>query len=442
MPIAAVLIAFKLIALTHSHHLRHLQRPLLLSFLLMLLSQPVTAHFKLNLNIRILHIDHQSDGLMVYLRVPMPYLVASHLGPEQSDGSREPAPYTTNADINGELMHYVDATALQKDARGLGQLAADGHTFSADDGQLVPSVVNVLVHTGDDQPPFSTLSEAQSALKGLQSQFQTVPFVGDSVVDVQIHYPLQRSISTFEISSKLDPKLPGQENTANLILDYGSKEPLVYRITGLMHEPVTIDRSAWKAARTFVVEGVKHILGGYDHLLFVVCLVLGAMTLASLAWRITGFTIGHSITLSLGFFGFVPTSTWFVLLVEIGIALSIIYAAVYALRKASGKQPGLMGTLWMTALVGMLHGLGFSFVLQEILGVSAPNIWVSLLSFNVGVEIGQLAIVLLCWPILFAIAKFLPAWLERTRWLIALPCIGLASLWVGQRTVALVANIL
>ena len=165
------------------------------------------------------------------------------------------------------------------------------------------------------------------------------------------------------------------------------------------------------------------------------------MTLASLAWRVTGFTIGHSITLTLGFFGFVPKGTWFVLLVEIGIALSIVYAAVYALSKASRKPHTLMGTLWMTALVGMLHGLGFSFVLQEILGVSAPNIWVSLLSFNIGVEVGQLGIVLLCWPALFAISRYRPNWMDTTRWLIALPCIGIAALWVGQRSVAFIAAI-
>lgn len=423
------------------HALRWVFIPLI-SLMLLLLSHSAAAHFKLNLNIRIVHIDHQSDGLMVYLRIPMPYLVASHLGPEQADGSRAPAPYTSNADINGELMHYVDEAALRKDASGLGLLAADGHKISTDKYSLKPTVIDVRVHTGDDQPPFSTLAEAQTALKGPQTVFQTAPFVGDSVVDVQIHYSQPGSLSTFEISSNLDPKLPGQEDTANLILDYGSSEPLVYRITGLLQEPVTIDRSAWKAARTFVVEGVKHILGGYDHLLFVVCLVLGAMTITSLAWRITGFTVGHSITLSLGFFGFVPTGTWFVLLVEIGIALSIIYAAVYALSRASSKRLGLTGTLCMTALVGMLHGLGFSFVLQEILGVSAPNIWVSLLAFNVGVEIGQFGIVLICWPILLAISTLVPAWLEKARWLIALPCIGIASLWVGQRTVAFIANVL
>ncbi len=432
--------AQKKTALLYLFHPGLICRALAASLVLLILSQSAAAHFKLNLNIRVIHIDHQPDGLMVYLRIPMPYLVASLLGPEQSDGSRTPAPYTSNGEVDGELMHYLDEAALRADASGLGKLAADGHTISSGEVKPEPTIENVLVYSGDSQPPFSTLAEAEAAFKNSQQRFEVTPFVGDSVVDVQLHYPLQTSLSTFTLSSNLDPGLPGQEDTANLIVDYGSTDPLVYRITGLMHEPVTIDRSAWKAARTFIVEGVRHILGGYDHLLFVVCLVLGAMTFASLAWRVTGFTIGHSITLTLGFFGFVPKGTWFVLLVEIGIAVSIIYAAVYALTKASRKQHALLGTLWVTALVGMLHGLGFSFVLQEILGVSASNIWVSLLSFNVGVEVGQLGIVLLCWPVLLAISTFKPAWMDKTRWVIALPCIGLASLWVGQRSVAFVAS--
>ena len=76
------------------------------------------------------------------------------------------------------------------------------------------------------------------------------------------------------------------------------------------------------------MEGVRHILEGLDHVLFVVCLVLGASGLGAPGMaRVTGFTIGHSVTLTLGFFGYYPTGAWFVPLVETGIALSIVYTA-------------------------------------------------------------------------------------------------------------------
>ena len=398
------------------------------------------AHFKLNLNIRIFHITHHSDGIDVYVRVPMPYLVASLLGPEQPDGSREPAPFTTNAVVDGELVHYLDTAALAGNPIPLGQLAADGHVIEFKGTNLIPAVEKVLVYSGNNQPPFSNIAEAKKAMENAQHRYDPEPFVGDSVVDVLLSYRPGKSITSYSLSSILNPGLPGQEDTANLVLDYQGDTPKVHRISGLLTEPVFIDRSLWTGAKTFIVEGVKHILSGYDHVLFVVCLVLGALTLSSLAWRVTGFTLGHSITLSLGFFGFTPTAPWFVPLVETGIALSIILAAVHALSASKNVRKPEFVALLVTVLIGLLHGLGFSFVLKEILGVTSSNIWISLLSFNVGVEFGQLAVVLIMWPILIGLIKLKPHWNQAIRWAIALPCIAIASVWTGERGIAFLSS--
>ena len=134
----------------------------------------------------------------------------------------------------------------------------------------------------------------------------------------------------YALSSSLNPGLPDQDETANLVLDYSPSGVQVFRARGLLQEPVVVTRSLLDAVVTFIKEGVIHILEGLDHVLFVICLVLGAMRLKPLLWRVTGFTIGHSITLSLGFYGFVPSAAWFVPAVETGIALSIIYVAVVA----------------------------------------------------------------------------------------------------------------
>ena len=413
---------------------------LLTTLLLLIFSiDAARAHFNLNLNIRVLHIEHLPDGIDVYLRLPMPYLLADKLGPEQADGNPAPAPYTTNAMVAGELQHYVDFAAVANDPLGLGEIAAAGHEITVAQQVLGATVVQQRVHTGESQPPFSTLQEAKSAFtRPAIDKDQPAPYVGDCVVDVQLRYRHQGGIHRYSLSSSLDPGLAGQEETANLILDYAGDNTRILRITGLMVEPVTVSRSVWKAAATFVREGIQHILAGYDHVLFVVCLLLGAPLLVSLAWRITGFTIGHSITLTLGFFGYTPSAPWFIPLVEAGIAASIIYAAIVALSATEGARQGAGGII-MTTLIGMLHGLGFAFVLLEILGVSSPHLWVSLLSFNVGVELGQLGIVLLLWPALYLVGKRLPTWVVPLRWLIALPCILLASLWLGQRTMGLVA---
>ena len=408
-------------------------RVLVISVLLLQCSNSL-AHFKLNLNIRVVHVEHTDVGLSVYMRLPMPYLVADRVGPRQSDGNRAPAPYTTNGMVDGELLHYVDYQALEDDPIGLGEFAAQGHTISRGDTTLLPTVEAVAVYTGISQPPFSTLGEAKLAFANNEmAPVFPAPFVGDAVVDVWLNYRGIAGGNEFRISSNLNPGLPGQEDTANLIVDYADPQPRIFRIKGLLEQPVAITRSTWAASKTFIVEGVRHILGGYDHVLFVVCLVLGTGTLPILLWRVTGFTVGHMFTLTLGFFGFVPRANWFVPLVELGIALSIIVAAVYALMQNRSSHKGVL----MTVLIGMLHGLGFSFVLREILGVNSPNLWMSLLSFNIGVELGQVGIVLLVWSLLYLISRRFNHAEEFVRWIIALSCIGIAAYWTGQRGIEL-----
>ncbi len=395
------------------------------------LAGTAAAHFNLNVNIRIIHVEERVEDLRVLIRLPMAYLVADKLGPEQADGSRSPAPFSINRTEDGVVVHYLDAEALRRDPGGLAQLIAEGHTVRSGGETLVPELGRLRAYPALKQVPFATLAEADSALEGeiYPADFE-VTYVGDTIVDAEIIYRTPGGLGDYSIESSLNPGLPGQEDTANLILVHGAGDPLIFRVRGLLSEPIEVSRSLFDAVLTFVYEGVRHILEGADHVLFVVCLVLGARAVKDLLWRITGFTLGHSVTLALGFFGFVPQAAWFVPLVEIGIAFSIVYAAIIAIGE---KQ--IKGTVLVTTLIGLLHGLGFSFVLREILQLDAPNIWHSLLAFNLGVEIGQVAIALVIWPSLWALTKYLPKRVALIRLGLALLCIGFAALWIGERSV-------
>ena len=131
----------------------------------------------------------------------------------------------------------------------------------------------------------------------------------------------------------------------------------------------------------------------------------------------------------------------FIPAVETGIALSIIYAAVVALAQLNDKSRlAGSGGIVVTIAIGLLHGLGFSFVLREILGLQTANIWASLLSFNIGVEVGQLCIVLLLWPLLFLVAKVNRSWYRALVWSLGVFSIALASIWAGQRIVAVFSS--
>lgn len=406
-----------------------------------------SSHFKLNLNVRVLHVEHLSDGLRVYMRLPMPYLVAHLLGEVDENGLPSPAPYTSNRLEEGKLVHYVDVAQLKDSMEGLASLAEPGLHIAVDGKSLDTKVARIRVYKNGTQPDFATLENARQAFQGKQVfvELEQGVYVGDTTVDVQFRYTSTDTVYQYELSSVLNPGLPDQDETANLILDYSPGGIQVFRKRGLLHEPVVVTRSVFDAVLTFIKEGVKHILEGLDHVLFVICLVLGAMLLKPLLWRVTGFTIGHSITLSLGFFGFVPTAAWFVPAVETGIALSIVYVAVVAIlpdiRPTFQKSKNEWSVVAVTGLIGLLHGLGFSFVLQNILQVTSPNIWQSLLAFNIGVEIGQVSIVLFAWLVFYLIGKLGVRAAKINRLLVAGICAFTGLYWVLERGQNMLANI-
>lgn len=141
----------------------------------------------------------------------------------------------------------------------------------------------------------------------------------------------------------------------------------------------------------FFVLGVEHFLTGYDHILFLFSVVLVTATFISTVKVITSFTVAHSITLALAFVGLISLPAT---LVEPLIALSIIYVALENLRG------GDFSRRWVIAFVfGLVHGLGFVGALQQIT-VTKPDLLTSILSFNLGIEGGQIMIIAMIYPIL------------------------------------------
>ena len=429
---------------------RTLSQSFLFVALMLLWATTASAHFKLNLNVRILHVEHLSDGMNVYMRLPMPYLVAHLLGEADEGELPSPAPYTTNRFEEGKLVHYVDAEQLKVSTDDLAALARIGIDLSIEGEKADIEVERIRLYKNGTQPDFATLDDARRAFQDEQTYnvFEQGVYVGDTTIDVLLRYTSDDVVYNYALSSTLDPGLPDQDATANLVLDYSPSGVQVFRARGLLHEPVVVTRSVFDAVVTFIKEGVKHILEGLDHVLFVICLVLGAMHLRPLLWRVTGFTIGHSITLSIGFFGFVPTAAWFVPAVETGIALSIIYVAVVAILpfirpgSISGWQEKNEWTVVVvTGLIGLLHGLGFSFVLQHILQVTSPNIWQSLLAFNIGVEIGQLFIVMVAVLVFYLIGLIGPRAIKVNHLIVASICAAISLYWVVERGSSVLANI-
>jgi hydrogenase/urease accessory protein HupE len=148
--------------------------------------------------------------------------------------------------------------------------------------------------------------------------------------------------------------------------------------------------SKTKVAGSYLGLGIEHILGGFDHLLFVLGLLLIVRSTRLLIKTITAFTLAHSVTLAMATLGFVhvPQAP-----VESVIALSIIFLATELSKQHRGETGLTTRAPWLVALTfGLLHGFGFAGALTEV-GLPQSDIPLALLFFNVGVEVGQLMFV-------------------------------------------------
>jgi len=166
-----------------------------------------------------------------------------------------------------------------------------------------------------------------------------------------------------------------------------------------------LDPHWYQAARQFVQLGFLHILDGTDHLLFLFCLVIPYRRFRSLIPIVTAFTVAHSITLIASAYNLAPDALWFPPLIETLIAASIVYMALENIVGASTVH-----RRWLIAFgFGLVHGFGFSFALRETLQFAGSHLLTSLLSFNIGVELGQLLVLLLMIPALEALFRFVVA---------------------------------
>jgi hypothetical protein len=191
-------------------------------------------------------------------------------------------------------------------------------------------------------------------------------------------------------------------------------------------------RDTGEIARTYFVLGIEHILTGFDHLLFVAALLFLVGFNRRLFWTVTAFTVAHSATLALSALGWVTLRQ---APVEATIALSIVLVAREALGKESSvsrQWPALVAFLF-----GLVHGLGFAGALREI-GLPDHDLATALVTFNAGVEAGQLLVVALAF-IAYRVAFRLPqATLARAPALYAIG--GVAAFWTFGRVAAMLTN--
>jgi hypothetical protein len=331
------------------------------------------------------------------------------------------APLAAMRDINWpeRALGYLDLVKAQPLARDAAQLWINDYLQLYVNGEALPKgrLIATRISLPSDRA-YSGYATALATTTGAPLPETTdVPW-NQTALDVLLEYPITAAEPNIAIRPLLARLGVSTTTVLHFITADGTERAYQYHgDPGL----VRLDPRWFHAAWQFVKLGVRHILGGIDHLLFVFCLVIPFRRFRPLVLIVTAFTVAHSITLASAALGVVPDALWFPPLIETLIAASILYMA---LENVIGAQ---LHRRWLIAFgFGLVHGFGFSFALKESLQFAGSHLAVSLFTFNLGVEIGQILVLALAVPLVSLLFKrvvaerigiiILSAFVAHTAW--------------------------
>ena len=298
---------------------------------------------------------------------------------------------------------FLDLAAVPEPSRTAAEIWIAGGVRAYEHGQLLgrPVLAAVQVSLPSDRS-FESWDLALAHVEGPRLPVDTQLILTEAQLDVLLEFTVQAETSAFALETDFARFGLRTRSVVSFLPPGGSMRVFEYMgDAGMLH----LDPRWLQAARRFVGSGVSHILGGVDHLLFLVCLVVPIRRVRTLVLMVTAFTVAHSITLAASAFEYVPGGLWFPPFVETLIALSIVWMAIENIVGTAS-----VGRRWiLTFAFGLVHGFGFSFALRDSLQFGGRHFLTSLVAFNAGVELGQLVALLVVVPSLYLLFKFVVA---------------------------------
>ena len=250
---------------------------------------------------------------------------------------------------------------------------------------------------------FATYATAKDHFAGPPLPAATQIFWRQAMLDVRLVYPLPIRPTPGDLTLDAAFRQLGATTRVDMLFIGPGGDEHTLTFDGDARN-LALMPSGWRVAGDFVKQGFVHILGGIDHLLFLLCLVLPLRRLWPLVKAVTAFTVAHSLTLAAAALGWIPTPLWFASFIEAIIALSIVYLALENILRAQ------VAHRWVTAFVfGLAHGFGFASALRDSLQFAQGQILVALASFNVGVELGQLLVLAFLLPLSIIFFRRVPS---------------------------------
>jgi hypothetical protein len=297
---------------------------------------------------------------------------------------------------------YVDLERIDQSLRDASMIWLARKIELYEEDALVPEarILSTRVSLESDRS-FDSYEHALAHVTGPSLTNDTSIFWEQGILDVLFEYPIQSDRSHFAIHMAFDRLGISVVTALRFLPPGGVVRP--YELEGDAGL-VPLDPRWHQAVLRFVTLGFFHILDGTDHLLFLFCLVIPFRRIWTLVPIVTAFTAAHSITLIAAAYNYAPGALWFPPLIETLIATSIVYMALENIAVVTPQRR------WMiTFLFGLVHGFGFSFGLQHTMQFAGSHLLTSLLSFNLGVELGQLLVLVLMVPALDILFRFVVA---------------------------------
>ncbi|MEK5396087.1 HupE/UreJ family protein [Paenibacillus sp. FSL K6-2859] len=316
-----------------------------------------------------------------------------------------------NVDINGNGI--LEENEIESNKHRLEEWIEDSVILEMNDQQQAPELQDLFLDKKGDKEVLTWNFTYPAFEPG-----QTIA-INDGLYSQATSSPYVNLITAHNGNQTSETVMQGKDRTWSMLLTEDQQEQQLSSSTNSSSSGSSGSSSDWFS---FFKLGMNHILTGYDHLLFLFALLLRKQTLKQYAAIITAFTLAHSITLTLAVLGWISLPSR---VVESVIALSICYVALENIFRKKIRFRALI-----TFLFGLIHGIGFADILQE-MNLPKAHLAVDLVSFNVGIEFIQLCIVIILLPVLIFLQKrnFYKPVIAYGSWLIT----ALGAFWLVER---------
>jgi len=321
--------------------------------------------------------------------VPTDVLVQAFVKPEGQQLNvlvRVPLRAILDVDIPKRGPGYLDLTRAEGSLReGATGWIASSLEFYEEGSRLTNGRIAAVRVSLPSDPSFRSYEEALAHIRGTPLPPSTELYWDQGMLDVWLEYPIQSPESHFSIRPTFWRLGLGVRMTLFFLPVAGTSHAFA-----LGGDPglIALDPSLPQAARRFFESGLLHVMEGAGQVLFLLCLVIPVRRLAALIPVVTSFIVGYSLTLIASAYNLAPAGPWFLPVIDVLLALSIIYLAF---ENISGWRLDRRVTAFS---FGLLHGFAFSFVLRDSLQFAGAHLLTAALSFNAGIAIGQVIVLI------------------------------------------------